>query len=72
MIFFNEVIEDGWQDKLARLYDPKIKRSIIDRQLFPMLNNIEVSFQLELGQLSIVLNDEHTIHKELFYDFVGG
>ncbi|MGE8426309.1 MAG: hypothetical protein ACN6O7_00465 [Sphingobacterium sp.] len=72
LIFLNEVSEDGWQNKLARLYDPKIKRSIIDRQLFPMLNNIEVSFQLELGQLSIVLNDEHTIHKELFYDFVAG
>ncbi|MCS4165168.1 hypothetical protein [Sphingobacterium sp. BIGb0116] len=75
LIFLNELIEDGWQNKLARLYYPKIKRSIIDRQLFPMLNNIEdieVSFQLELGQLSIVLNDEHTIHKEPFYDFVAG
>lgn len=72
LIFLNEVSEDSWQDRLARLYDPKIKRSIIDRQLFPILNNIEVSFQLELGQLSIVLNDEYTIHKEPFYDFVVG
>lgn len=72
LIFLNEISEAGWQAKLARLYDPQIKRSIIARHLFPVLHSIEVSFQLELGQLSIVLNDQLTIHKELFYDLVMG
>jgi hypothetical protein len=72
LIFLNELIEQSWQDKLARLYAAQIKRAIIKKQLFPMLHVVEVSFQLELGLLMIVLHDGKTVHKETFYDFVMG
>jgi hypothetical protein len=72
LIFLNELIDQNWQEKLARLYDAQIKRVIIDKQVFPILNIVEVSFHLELGQLLIVMYDGNTIEKAPFYDFVMG
>lgn len=72
LIFLNELIEQSWQDKLARLYAAQIKRGIIENQLFPILNIVEVKFQIELGQLLIVMYDGSTIEKAPFYDFVMG
>ncbi|WP_333624265.1 hypothetical protein [Sphingobacterium siyangense] len=72
LIFLNELIEQSWQDKLARLYAAQIKRGIIEKQLFPILNIVEVKFQIELGKLLIVMYDGSTIEKAPFYDFVMG
>lgn len=72
LVFLNEVNETDWQTTLAKLYDAQIKRGIIDKQLFSIRNNVLISFQLVLGQLIIVLHDEHKIHREPFYDFVMG
>ena len=72
LVFLNEIIETDWATTLEELYDAQIKRGIIDKQLFSIRNNVQISFQLVLGQLIILLHDEHKIHREPFYDFVLG
>lgn len=72
LVFSNEVSDVNWRKVLVELYGQRIEKVILLRDIFPLLYNIKISFQLEMGQLFVVMSNDWKIHKEPFYDFVMG
>ncbi|MOA13209.1 hypothetical protein D3C78_1332480 [compost metagenome] len=70
LVFSNEVSDNNWRKVLVELYGQQIKKVILLRDIFPLVYNIKISFQLEMGQLFVLISNDRKIHKEPFYDFV--